>query len=231
MLCANTSWARKFECIAGVAESLLSKGKFITLEGSEGAGKSTNLDTLCALLSQHDIDFYRTREPGGTPMAEALRAVMLDAWDESVDGMTELLLMFAARNQHLNNEIKPRLARGQWVVCDRFTDATYAYQGVARGLPTRYVEQLEQWVQGDLRPDLTLYLDLDPAIGKRRIAGRQHDRMEQEQMAFFEDVRRGYLERAASESRIRTIDASQALPAVQEDLAAAVAGFLAELKS
>jgi dTMP kinase len=209
----------------------LSTGKFITLEGSEGAGKSTNLDTLCTLLSRHDIDFYRTREPGGTPMAEALRVTMLDAWEESVDGMTELLLVFAARNQHLNNEIKPRLARGQWVVCDRFTDATYAYQGVARGLPTRYVEQLEQWVQGDLRPDLTLYLDLDPAIGKSRIAGRQQDRMEREQLAFFQAVRQGYLERAASEPRIRTIDASQALAAVSADLTAAVEAFLAEMGS
>ena len=157
---------------------MAAKGKFITLEGSEGAGKSTNLDTLCGLLSARNIDFYRTREPGGTPMAEVLRSAMLDAWDERVDGLTELLLVFAARNQHLNNEIKPRLAAGQWVVCDRFTDATYAYQGVARGLPTAYVEQLEKWVQGELRPDLTLYLDLDPAIGKDRIAGREQDRLE-----------------------------------------------------
>lgn len=206
---------------------MTARGKFITLEGSEGAGKSTNLDTLCALLEQRNIDFYRTREPGGTPMAEALRAAMLDAWEEQVDGMTELLLVFAARNQHLNNEIRPRLARGQWVVCDRFTDATYAYQGVARGLPTHYVEQLEQWVQGDLRPDLTLYLDLDPAIGKGRIAGREQDRLEKEQLAFFQAVRRGYLHRAQTETRIRTIDAAQALPQVQAALTAEVEAFLA----
>lgn len=212
-----------------MADNNAGKAKFITLEGSEGAGKSTNLDTLCALLEARNIDFYRTREPGGTPMAETLRAAMLDAWDEQVDGMTELLLVFAARNQHLNNEIKPRLARGQWVVCDRFTDATYAYQGVARGLPTRYVEQLEQWVQGDLRPDLTLYLDLDPAIGKDRIADRAQDRLEQEQLAFFQAVREGYLQRARSEARIRTIDAAQALSAVQAALTAEVQSFLAEV--
>ncbi len=206
---------------------MATKGKFITLEGSEGAGKSTNLDTLCELLRAHDIDFYRTREPGGTPMAEALRTVMLDAWDEQVDGMTELLLVFAARNQHLNNEIKPRLARGQWVVCDRFTDATYAYQGVARGIPTDYVEQLERWVQGDLRPDLTLYLDLDPAIGKQRIADRSQDRLEQEQLAFFQAVRDGYLQRAQREPRICTIDAAQPLADVQAALSAEVYKFLA----
>jgi dTMP kinase len=203
-------------------------GKFITLEGSEGAGKSTNLDVLCDVLAARGIDFYRTREPGGTPMAEALRAAMLGDWQEDIDGMSELLLVFAARNQHLLNEIRPRLSRGQWVVCDRFTDATYAYQGVARGVPTTYVEQLEQWVQGDLRPHLTLYLDLDPAIGMQRIAGRAQDRMEQEQMAFFQAVREGYLARAAHESRITTIDASQPLAAVQAELTACVEAFLAE---
>jgi len=203
------------------------RGKFITLEGSEGAGKSTNLDVLCGLLDAHGIDYYRTREPGGTVMAEQLRDILLSQWDENVDGMTELLLVFAARNQHLINEIKPRLAGGQWVVCDRFTDATYAYQGVARGLPVVYVEQLEQWVQGDLRPDLTIYLDLDPAIGKRRIAGRAQDRLEQEQPAFFQAVRQGYLQRASSESRIRIVDASQTLAAVQADLTRCVENFLA----
>jgi dTMP kinase len=115
------------------------------------------------------------------------------------------------------------------VVCDRFTDATYAYQGVARGLPTAYVEQLEQWVQGELRPDLTLYLDLDPALGKSRIAGREQDRMEQEQLAFFQAVREGYLQRALTHDRIRTIDASQPLPQVQAALTAQVEAFLAEL--
>lgn len=190
-------------------------GKFITLEGSEGAGKSTNLDAICARLREHGIDFYRTREPGGTLMAEAIRDVMLNPWDEQVDGMTELLLVFAARNQHLNNEIRPRLERGQWVVCDRFTDATYAYQGMARGTPAQYVEALENWVQGDLRPDLTLYLDLDPELGRARIANREQDRMEQEQADFFAKVRQGYLARAASEPRIHTIDASVALSEVE----------------
>ena len=205
-------------------------GKFITLEGSEGVGKSTNLDFLCQRLADANIDFYQTREPGGTPMAEALRAQLLAEWDESVDGMTELLLVFAARNQHLNNEIKPRLARGQWVVCDRFTDATYAYQGVARGVARQYVEQLEQWVQQGLQPDLTLYLDCDPRIGRDRIANREQDRLEQEQLAFFEAVRQGYLERAASERRIHTIDASVSLQEVQNSIGEVLGEFLEQVQ-
>ena len=205
------------------------KGRFITLEGSEGAGKSTNMDVLCACLSAHEIDFYRTREPGGTPMAEALREVMLGSWTEAVDGLTELLLVFSARNQHVRTEIRPRLERGQWVVCDRFTDATYAYQGAARGIPVGYVEQLEQWVQGDLRPDLTLYLDLDPAIGMQRIAGRAKDRMEEEKLEFFEAVRAGYLQQASKESRIRCIDAAQPLAQVEAQLTAHVDAFLSQL--
>jgi dTMP kinase len=202
-------------------------GKFITLEGSEGAGKSTNLETLCDLLAAENIDFYRTREPGGTPMAEALRDIMLDQWQEDVDGMTELLLVFAARNQHLNNEIRPRLAAGQWVVSDRFTDATYAYQGVARGIPPNYVEQLETWIQGELQPHLTLYLDLDPEIGKARIAGREQDRMENERLEFFTAVRQGYLDRAQDHKRMHIIDASRPLVSVQADVARIAGEFVA----
>lgn len=205
-------------------------GKFITLEGSEGAGKTTNLDAMCERLEAHGIDYYRTREPGGTPMAEALRESMLATWDEHVDGLTELLVVFAARNQHLNNEIRPRLANGQWVVCDRFTDASYAYQGVARGVPLAYVGQLEQWVQGELRPDLTLYLDLDPAQGQARIAARERDRMEREQADFFAAVRRGYLDRANSHERIRTVDAGQPVDAVKQCIGQLLEEFITGCK-
>jgi dTMP kinase len=206
-------------------------GMFITLEGSEGAGKSTNLQAMCELLTDRGVDFYQTREPGGTPMAEALRTSLLATWDEQVNGLTELLVVFAARNQHVENEIKPRLARGQWVVCDRFTDASYAYQGMARGVPLAYVEALEQWVQGDLRPNLTLYLDLDPQLGQARIASRERDRMEQEQADFFAAVRKGYLARAASQPNIRTIDASVSLPEVQHSIAEILTGFVNEIQN
>ena len=165
------------------------KGRFITLEGSEGAGKSTNVDTVCATLESANIGFVRTREPGGTPMAEALRATMLEPWEETVDGLTELLLVFAARAQHLNNVILPALNRGQWVVCDRFTDATFSYQGYGRQLDLSKLEVLESWVQSDLQPDLTVYLDLDPAVAELRIADREKDRMECAQRAFFLRVR------------------------------------------
>jgi len=205
-------------------------GRFITLEGSEGAGKSTNLEAICTLLQEQGIDFYRTREPGGTPMAEALRQTLLAVWDEEVNGLTELLVVFAARSQHVENEIKPRLAAGQWVVCDRFTDASYAYQGAARGVPLQHVADLETWVQGELRPDLTLYLDLDPELGQARIAAREKDRMEQEQIEFFAAVRRGYVQRAASEARIHTIDASQPLAAVEQSVTAVLRAFISQAR-
>ena len=210
---------------------MTSQGMFITLEGSEGAGKSTNLEAMCELLTERGIDFYQTREPGGTPMAEALRASLLATWDEWVNGLTELLVVFAARNQHVENEIKPRLASGQWVVCDRFTDASYAYQGMARGVPFEYIQALEQWVQGDLRPDLTLYLDLDPQLGQARIASRDKDRMEQEQAEFFTAVRSGYLARAASEPYIQTIDASGSLQEVQSSIAQTLTNFITRFES
>jgi len=207
-----------------------SRGKFITLEGSEGAGKSTNMDAICRLLDNRGIDFYRTREPGGTPMAEALRDIVLTKWQEPVDGLTELLTVFAARNQHVTCEIKPRLDKGQWVLCDRFTDATYAYQGHARGVPSSYVEALETWVQNDLRPDLTLYLDLDPSIGKQRISNREQDRFEVERIEFFTAVRQGYLLRAATQPSTHTIDASLPLLAVQREIAWVVNQFVDEIQ-
>jgi dTMP kinase len=203
------------------------KGRFITLEGSEGAGKSTNVDTVCATLEQAKIAFIRTREPGGTPMAEALRSAMLQQWEESVDGLTELLLVFAARAQHLKNVILPALDDGKWVVCDRFTDATFAYQGYGRQLDLAKLEVLESWVQRELQPDLTVYLDLDPAVAELRIADREKDRMEAEQRAFFLRVREGYLARAAQHARFQTVDASQPLAQVREHVQDCINDFIA----
>ena len=204
------------------------KGRFITLEGSEGAGKSSNVKAICECLDQHKIDYYSTREPGGTELAESLRELMLANWRETIDPLTELLVFFAARNQHIANEIIPRLEKGQWVVCDRFTDATYAYQGHGRGLNLDYITTIEEWVQKSLQPDLTLYLDLDPTIGAERIANREKDRMEREQIAFYQAVREGYLSRAKTFSRIKTIDASLALDEVGAAVTQTLAKFVQE---
>lgn len=206
-------------------------GQFITLEGSEGAGKSTNVDAVCAALQQADIDFVRTREPGGTPMAEALRDTMLQQWHESVDGITELLLVFAARAQHLSHVIQPALAEGKWVVCDRFTDATFAYQGYGRQLDLAKLQTLESWVQAGLQPDLTLYLDLEPSIAEQRIADREKDRMEVERRDFFDRVRQGYLARAAEHERFTTIDASQTLDLVQAQVQQVIVDFIRRVQT
>lgn len=202
-------------------------GRFITLEGSEGAGKSTNLDLVCTVLAEHGVAVLKTREPGGTPVAEALRDIMLGDWQEDVAGLTELLLVFAARNQHLNDVIRPALAAGTWVVCDRFTDATYAYQGAARGIDTARIAVLEEWVHGDLQPDLTVYLDVPNDLSVSRIADRPKDRMEREDGEFFAAVRAGYQERAAVLQRFATVDASRPLDEVQLDVRAVIATFLA----
>ncbi len=202
------------------------KGRFITLEGSEGAGKSTNVDVVCQTLEKADIGVVRTREPGGTPMAEALRSTMLQQWDEQVDGLTELLMVFAARAQHITNVIRPALDAGKWVVCDRFTDATFAYQGYGRQLDLSKLEVLESWVQAHLQPDLTLYLDLDPVLAEQRIADREKDRMEAEQRDFFQRVRQGYLARAAQHPRFRTVDASLSLVEVQAQVEQCINDFI-----
>ena len=206
-------------------------GQFITLEGSEGAGKSTNVDAVCAALQQADIDFMRTREPGGTPMAEALRDTMLQQWHERVDGITELLLVFAARAQHLSHVIQPALAAGKWVVCDRFTDATFAYQGYGRQLDLDKLQTLEYWVQAGVQPDLTLYLDLEPSIAEQRIADREKDRMEVERRDFFDRVRQGYLARAAEHERFTTIDASQTLDLVQAQVQQVIVDFIRRVQT
>ena len=206
-------------------------GRFITLEGSEGAGKSTNVDTVCETLTEAGIDFVRTREPGGTPMAEALRDAMLHKWNESVDGITELLLVFAARAQHLSHVIRPALAAGRWVVCDRFTDATFAYQGYGRQLDLEKLAVLESWIQGDLQPDITLYLDVAPDVAAQRIAAREKDRMEVERRDFFVRVRQGYLDRASEHERFEIIDAGNPLQEVQAEVRLKTHEFIRRARS
>ena len=201
-------------------------GKFITLEGSEGVGKTTNIDFVCQLLETNNVPYIRTREPGGTPLAEALRDAMLAVREEQVSGMTELLLVFAARMQHLDCVIRPALTQGMWVVCDRFTDASYAYQGYGRGLKLERIAALEQWVQDGLQPDLTLLLDLAPNLAQQRMLERTKDRMESEQLEFYQRVRAGYLTRAAAdEGRFRVIDAQKTI----DQVAAAIETHIADL--
>ena len=195
-------------------------GLFITLEGPEGAGKSTNREYLAQRLRERGLDVVLTREPGGTPLAERIRELLLTPADEPMNSDTELLLVFAARAQHLAQVIRPALTRGAVVLCDRFTDATFAYQGGGRGLSSARIEQLESFVQGELRPDLTLIFDLPVEIGLSRAAARGRlDRFEQEGLGFFEAVRSAYLDRARqAPQRYSVIDAGRSLSAVQQDL-------------
>lgn len=189
-------------------------GRFITLEGSEGVGKTTNVQVIAETLRARGLDVVTTREPGGTPLAEEIRGLLLARREEPVAPEAELLLVFAARAQHLARLIKPALARGQWVVCDRFTDATWAYQGGGRGVAAGHISMLEQLVQAGLQPDLTVYLDLDPDVAAVRMSGRERDRFESESRVFFERVRSAYLARANAGSRFRVIDASATMDAV-----------------
>jgi dTMP kinase len=198
----------------------MQRGKFLTIEGTEGVGKSTNLAFVADWLRARGIEVIVTREPGGTPLAEEIRSLLLSKREESVDETAELMLVFAARAQHLAQVIKPALARGAWVLSDRFTDATYAYQGGGRGLSKSTIEQLEQLVQGDLRPDLTLILDIDVELGLHRARQRgELDRFESETIEFFERVRTAYRQRAeAASERYAVVDAGQELIAVQADI-------------
>ena len=200
-------------------------GRFITIEGSEGAGKSTAQTFLADKLAAQGISVLKTREPGGTPLAEAIRRNLLSVDEEAPVEMAELLLVFAARAQHLAKVIEPALAQGQWVLCDRFTDATYAYQGAGRGLSAELIGKLEALVQGDRRPDTVILLDMPPQIGLARARARGAlDRFEQEEQAFFERVRQGYLERAgAFPHRYAVVDAAQELSEVQRSLATVMA--------
>lgn len=197
-----------------------SVGQFITVEGVEGCGKTTNLAFIQSYLEAAGISLIVTREPGGTPLAEALRGLLLAEREEPVDAHAELLMVFAARAQHLKQVILPALERGQWVLCDRFTDATFAYQGGGRGLPLDVIAQLEQMVQGDTQPDKTFFLDLDVSQGLARAKKRGSlDRFEQESLHFFDAVRSAYWERIRqAPERFAVIDAGLDLPQVQQQI-------------
>ena len=200
-------------------------GRFITIEGGEGAGKSTAQTFLADKLTAQGISVLQTREPGGTPLAEAIRRNLLSVDGEAPVEMAELLLVFAARAQHLAKVIEPALEQGQWVLCDRFTDATYAYQGAGRGLSAELIGKLETLAQGDRHPDTVILLDMPPQIGLARARARGAlDRFEQEEQAFFERVRQGYLERAAAfPDRYVVVDTTQELSEVQRSLEAVMA--------
>lgn len=194
----------------------MKQGKFITLEGIDGAGKSTQLAWIVELLQRAGLQAVVTREPGGTELGERLRAVLLDK-SMTMHAETEALLMFAARREHLDKVILPAMAQGQWVISDRFTDASFAYQGGGRGLDTGKLEILEHWVQGNLQPDLTLYFDVPVEVGQQRVSQiKAADRFEKERSDFFQRVRAAYLDRARQfPGRIKVIDSSQSLAQVK----------------
>ena len=193
------------------------RGKFITLEGGEGVGKTTNMAFIKDYLEQHSISVVVTREPGGTALAEKIRQLLLDSKSEAISEQAELLMMFAARAQHIKHIIEPALSQGNWVLCDRFTDATYAYQGGGRNMKISAIQWLENLVQGGLRPDLTLLLDAPVEVGIERVKKRGAiDRFESEKISFFESVRRAYLLQAELHpERIKLIKANQPLADVQ----------------
>ena len=196
----------------------MARGKFITLEGLDGAGKSTHLAWLVETLRRRGLTVVQTREPGGTPLGEKLRGLLLA---EPMHLETEALLMFAARREHIAEVIEPALSRGDWVVSDRFTDASFAYQGGGRGLTLDKLEALERWVQDGLQPDLTLLFNLPADVARQRVIGmsRELDRFEREQAEFFERVRSAYLARAAASlGRIRVIDASRSIDKIKVEL-------------
>mgnify|MGYP006217224703 FL=1 len=202
-------------------------GKFITIEGTEGAGKSTNLSSIEKVLNDFDISYIVTREPGGTAVGEELRSVLLKNESINISGQTELLLMFASRMQHINDVIKPALKLNKWVICDRFTDASYAYQGYGRQLNLSFISSLENLVHPDLQPDLTLILDVPVNIAMGRVYNRGNlDRFEKEDVAFFNRVRAGYKEIAKNNiDRCREIDASKDLAEVQAEVMQIIRDF------
>lgn len=194
------------------------RGKFITLEGMDGAGKSSHVAWIADWIRARGHRVRVTREPGGTPLGEQLRTLVLN---EGMDLRTETLLVFAARQEHLVRQIHPALEDGEWVLSDRFTDATYAYQGGGRGLDEAVLKDLEDWVQGDFQPDVTLYFDLPTEVARARLAGMQStlDRFEREGVGFFERVRSAYLDRARRHSnRIHVIDAARTLAEVKKEV-------------
>jgi dTMP kinase len=206
------------------------QGRFLTVEGAEGVGKSSNIEFIAGYLRDRGKTVLTTREPGGTPVAERIRDVLLNSEKGSVSDECELLLMFAARASHLDELIRPALGRGEWVVCDRFTDASYAYQGGGRGLPEATIAGLEEMVQKPLAPDLTLLLDADPAVTAPRRKNRgQHDRFEAEENAFFDRVRERYLEIGTRDpDRVKLVDASADLATVQQRVAKVLEAFISK---
>jgi dTMP kinase len=213
---------------ATVGAPVADRGRFVTVEGIEGAGKSTQMDVIRQYLEERGIRVITTREPGGTPLSEAVRTLLLDPDNHGMSSDTELLLVFAARAEHLHKVICPALESGRWVLSDRFTDATFAYQGGGRGIEAARIAILEEWVQGRLRPDLTLLLDVPVEAGMTRIAGRgKPDRFEREDRQFFQRIRDSYLQRAAAEpQRFRLIDASAPVQQVSRQTLAAVSALL-----
>ena len=203
-------------------------GKFITVEGIEGAGKTTCMQVVTEVIEYQGINAIHTREPGGTDLGEDLRSLLLGHKHTGMSDDAELLMMFAARAEHIAQKIQPALDDGKWVLCDRFTDATYAYQGYGRGIPLEKISGLENWVQGKLRPDLTLLMDLPVEVGMERAGKRSApDRFESEAWDFFERIRQGYLSIAAEQpSRVKVIDASQDLPDVQAQVKTAIEAFV-----
>jgi dTMP kinase len=207
----------------------MDQGRFITFEGIDGAGKSTALGFVRGLLEARGVEVVATREPGGTPLGEAIRGLLLDPATRATAD-TEALLVFAARAEHLAEVIRPALARGAWVLCDRFTDATFAYQGGGRGMPLARLAQLRDWVQQGLSPDLTVLVDapVDVAQGRLRGRGGESDRFERERLEFHERVRQAYLALAQREpARVLTLDAAASRPEVERALSAVVEGLLA----
>lgn len=205
-------------------------GTFISFEGGEGVGKTTQCARLRTYLEAQGKEVVLTREPGGTPLAEAIRSVVLDREDEVISAEAELLLMFAARAVHLSNKVIPALQRGAWVICDRYTDATFAYQGTARGQSHAFIEKLATEVQKGLWPDITILLDAPIELGLERVAQRgESNRFETEKIAFFTKVREGYMAQAEQfPERIKTIDASQSMDNVSVQINALIAPLLAE---
>lgn len=203
------------------------RGKFITVEGTEGVGKTTNMQFIQQWMDAKKLSYVTTREPGGTPFAEEIRELLLTPREEVVSDAAELLLVFAARAQHLSQVIEPVLREGAWVLCDRFTDATYAYQGGGRNMRSDMIEDLELLVQGSLRPDLTIILDIPVELGLQRASERSEpDRFEQEKIEFFEKVRKRYLKIARDNpERCEVIDASLPLPDVQEQILTVLESF------
>ena len=210
----------------------LNRGRFITVEGIEGVGKSSNIEVLVKHIENAGFEVLTTREPGGTPVAEDIRKLLMDRGDEPIPEIAELLLMFAARSLNVNNVILPALQAGKWVVCDRFSDSSRAYQGGGRGLPMETIDSLAEWVHGDVNPDVTILLDAPVEVGMARASNRgAPDRIESEKHEFFERVRECYLQLALREpDRFVVIDTTRSLEDVQTDVGLLVQQLLEDNK-